>query len=87
MFTFVYCLVKDLLHIPNFNLKLYIRCLPLIYELLPLQTGARSSMSNERDNEFLYNFLIICRYFNLVCNKRIILKQAEHSQVVKIFTF
>jgi hypothetical protein len=62
-------------------------CLPLIYELFPLQTGGRSSMSNERDSEFVYNFLIICRYFNLVCNKRIILKQAEHSQVVKIFTF
>ena len=44
-------------------------------------------MSNERDNEFLYNFLIICRYFNLVCNKRIILKQAEHSEVIKIFKF
>jgi hypothetical protein len=44
-------------------------------------------MSNERDNEFVYNFLIICRYFNLVCNKMIILKQTEHSQVVKIFKF
>ena len=29
-----------------------------------------SSKSNRKHNEFEYNFLIICRYLNLVKNKR-----------------
>jgi hypothetical protein len=40
------------------------------------QNGIWSSIkSNEKEKEFEYNFLIICRYLNQVKNKRIILYQ------------
>jgi hypothetical protein len=40
------------------------------------QNGFWSSIkSNEKEKEFEYNFLIICRYLNQVKNKRIILYQ------------
>ena len=51
------------------------------------QNGTRSSQSNGNDNECEYNFLIICKYLNLVKNKRIILRQTENSQVVTTLTF
>ena len=46
------------------------------------QNGTRSRKSNGKDNECEYNFLIICKYLNLVKNKRIILRQTENSHVV-----
>ena len=51
------------------------------------QNGRRSSKSNGKDNEFGYNFLIICRYWNLVKFQRIILEQIENSQVVTTLKF
>ena len=43
-------------------------------QLFPLQpeNGIQSSMSKEKDNKFEYNFLVICKYLNLVKNQRII---------------
>ena len=34
------------------------------------ENGNLSSKRNGKDNEFEYNFLIICRYLNLVKNQR-----------------
>ena len=36
------------------------------YFLYDGQNGTLSRMTNEQDNEFENNFLIICRYLNLV---------------------
>jgi hypothetical protein len=33
------------------------------------QIGTCSSKSNEKDTEFQYNFIIICRYLNLLKNQ------------------
>ena len=57
----------DLLHIPDLILKLY--DLILFYKSYfhyEGQTGTWSSKSNRKENKFEYNFLIICRYWNLV---------------------
>ena len=71
------------MHIPNFIMKLY-----LFYHFCTSyfpydgQNGSLFSKSNGRDTTFEYNFLIICRYLNLVKNQRIALLQIENSQVV-----
>jgi hypothetical protein len=49
-------------------------------------TQSTCSKNNGKDNKFVYDLLIICRYLNLVKNNRIILEQfIENSQVVTIW--
>ena len=50
------------------------------------QNSTWSSKSNGKYN-FEYDFLIICRYFNLVKNQRTILLHTENSQVVTTLKF
>ena len=55
------------------------------------ETTIKIRVNRIRDNESqLYlniNFLIICRYFNLVKNQRTILLHTENSQVVTTLKF
>ena len=55
------------LHILDLILKLYI-FLPFLYELYPYdgQNGTQSSKSNGKDNKSEYNFIMSCRYLNIV---------------------
>ena len=64
----------DYSHIPDRILKLYV-FIPLFEtSCFPYngQNGTRTK-SNEKANEFEYNFLIICKYLNLVENQTILL--------------
>ena len=59
------------MHISDTILKLYI-FMSFYTSYLPYdrENGNLSSKRNGKDNEFEYNFLIICRYLNLVKNQR-----------------
>jgi hypothetical protein len=78
----------DLLHISDLILKLcFLTHFNMSYFPYDMQNSIYSSKSNWKDKEFEYNFLIICRYLNLVQNQRIIVWQIENSQVVKTWKF
>ena len=51
------------------------------------ENDTHSSKSNRNVKEFENNFLIFCRYLNLVKHEIIILYQIENSQVVAILKF
>jgi hypothetical protein len=46
------------------------------------QKGTWSSKTNRKDNQFKYNFHIICRYLNLVKNQEDNFLANKNSQVV-----
>jgi len=56
----------DLVHIPHLIIELYV-AIPFYTSYFPSDgiNGTRSSKGNGKDNEFEYDFLVICRYFTL----------------------
>jgi hypothetical protein len=56
----------DLVYIPHVYIKLYV-VIPFYTSYFPSDglNGTRSSKGNGTDNEFEYDFLVICRYFTL----------------------
>jgi len=80
--------IKHLLHIPDLISKLYI-FIPFYKSYFPYgrQNDTSSSKSNKKHLEFEFNFILICRYLNLVKNQGIILQQIENSQVATTLKF
>ena len=54
---------------------------------LPYDEQKWTSKRNDKANEFEYNFLIICRYWDLVKNQRMISQQIENSEIVTTLKF
>ena len=53
-----------------------------------LQNGTMMiELEHGKDNQSEYNFLIVCRYLNLVNNLRIVLLQIKTSQVATTLKF
>jgi hypothetical protein len=51
-----------------------------------LPVSCNTNVATERTKEFEYNFLIICKYLNLVKKQKIVICwQKENSQVVTPF--
>ena len=72
--TFITSITIGLLHISRFDYKNYL-FLNLFYTSYFPYDGQNGTQSSKRDgkvNEFGYNFLIICKYFNLIKNQIII---------------
>ena len=77
LFDIIFCTDSKIIHF------LYFFCTSYFHT--PGKNGTWSSKRNEKDSEFEYNFLIICRYLNLVKSLRIIVYQIEYSQIVTTY--
>ena len=67
----LFCKPIDFIQIPALILKLYF-FISYFKNYLPYDEQKWTSKRNGKANEFEYNFLIICRYWDLVKNQRMI---------------